>query len=388
MAVDQVERDVKSLEDLQEKTLISCHEVLEKKLDVKEIYSQMNQRNLLTSEDRHVLQDTSKSPETKIGHIVEMLPRKESGWWIKFIDCLKASTSGTAHEYLASALTNQLKRKMYECGQQLRGQPRVREHNNSVHVPSGISLTMYDFMPDCFTPPTGYSEGVNTKESPDIVELRPDLADVLIPIVQLKEKLDTTKYNYTIMKNQVALLQAFDELIENTKHFSDALSHLLELYIDKFKIKKRHNYSQLTEVEQNVIQIIEDITESTEDIDIDKEREVWSLCIKKIKKNRDLIKEALYSQDTSKMITVQRKWKLDGQDAKTAEAWIAVRKQVVALGNDSLVKLDRMRSQDNVLITFIYDAVYTRVKVGEDCLGAWIKWVRQRIKLGSSTSRI
>ena len=383
MAAGGVEVDVKSLEDLQEKTLISCHEVLKKKLDVKEIYSQMNQRNLLTSEDRHFLQDTSKSPETKVSHIIEMLPRKESGWWEKLIDCLEASTSGTAHEYLASTLTNQLKRKMYECGQQFRRQPHGRERK-SAHVPSGISLDICDFMPDSFTPPTGYLERNNTKESPDIAELRPDLADVLIPIVQLKEKLDTTKYNYKIMKNQVGLLQAFDELIENTKRFGDALSDLLKLYIDKFKTKKRHNYSQLTEVERNVIQLIEDITESTEDIDIEKEKEVWSQCIEKMEKNRDLIKEALYSQETSKMATLQRYWKLNGEDSKNAEEWIAVRKQVVLFGNDCLVKLDKLRNQDNVLITSIYDIVYTRVKVGENCLKAWIKWVGQRTKLGSS----
>ena len=313
------------------------------------------------------------------------MPRKESGWWEKLIDCLEASTSGTAHKYLASTLTNQLKRKMYECGQQFRRQPRHgRERNKSAHVPSGISLDIYDFMPDSFTPPTGYFERNNTKESPDIAELRPDLADVLIPIVQLKEKLDTTKYNYKIMKNQVGLLQAFDELIENTKRFGDALSDLLKLYIDKFKTKKRHNYSQLTEVERNVIQLIEDITESTEDIDIEKEKEVWSQCIEKMEKNRDLIKEALYSQETSKMATLQRYWKPNGEDAKNAEEWIAVRKQVVLFGNDCLVKLDKLRNQDNVLITSIYDIVFTRVKVGENCLKAWIKWVGQRTKLGSS----
>ena len=115
---------------------------------------------------------------------------------------------------------------MYECGQQTLG-PRVRMYNNSAHVPSGISLDMYDFMPDML-PPTGYPE-VSNKEIPDIAELRPDLADVLIPIVQLKEKLDIIKYNHKVMKTQVALLQAFDELIENTKRFSDALSDLLKL---------------------------------------------------------------------------------------------------------------------------------------------------------------
>ena len=186
------------------------------------------------------------------------------------------------------------------------------------------------------------------------------------------------------MKKQVGLLQAFDELIGNTKHFSDALSDLLKLYIDKFKTKKRQNYSQLTIVERNVIQIIEDITECTEDINIDKEREVWNQCVIKMEKNRDHIIRVLYTQDTSEMAAVQRTWKLDGEEAKAAETWIAVRKQVVVLGNSSLGKLDEMRSQDEALITSIYDTVSRRVKAGEECLEAWIKWVRERINLGSA----
>ena len=341
-----VESEVKSLEDLQEKTLLSCHDVLKKKLDVKEILSQMNSKNLLTAEDRHVLLDTNKSAETKVSHIIEMLPRKE-GWWEKFIASLRESTSGTAHEYLGSTLTNQLKRKMYESGQQTLGQ-RIRVYNNSTHVPSGISLDMYGFMPDML-PSTGYSE-VN-KEIPDIAKLRPDLADVLIPIVELKEELDNLKYNHKVMKNQVGLLQAFDELIENTKCFSDALSDLLKLYIDKFKTKKQQNYSQLTVLERNVIQIVEDITECTEDIDIDKESDVWRQCVIKMEKNRELIKRALYSQDTRKMAAVQRTLKLDGEEAKAAGAWIAVRKQVVVLGTNSLVKLAEMRTSIYVKIT-------------------------------------
>ena len=179
MAVE-IQSEVQSLEDLQEKTLLSCHEVLRKKLDVKEIFSQMNQKNLLTAEDRHVLLDTNKSTETKVSHIIEILPRKE-GWWGKFIASLKETTSGTAHEYLASTLTNQLKRKMYESGQQTLGH-RGRVYNNSTNVPSGISLDMYDFMP-VVLPPTGYPELKNKAEIPDIVKLRPDLADVLNPIL-------------------------------------------------------------------------------------------------------------------------------------------------------------------------------------------------------------
>ena len=233
----------------------------------------------------------------------------------------------------------------------------------------------------CVTYHQTYSKVNSNKEGPDIVKLRPDLADILNPIVQLKEQLDITKHHYEIMKNQVGLLKAFDELIDNTKRFRDALSDLLKLYIDKFKTRKQKNYSQLTMVEQSMIQIIEDITESTEDIDIDREMEVWEQCVIKMEKNRDNIREALYSQDITIMAAIQHTWKLDGKEATAAKEWISVRRQVVVLGNSSLVKLDEMCSKNNVLITSIYDTVHRRVKVGEDCLEAWIKWIDQRTKL-------
>jgi len=374
-----VESEVQSLESLHEKTLTSCHEALKKKLDINEILAPMNQKNLLTSEDKHVLSDTSKSTSAKVSYVVEILPRKGEGWWGKFIASLKESTAGTAHEDLASILTNRLTQNMHEFPQQTLTQPSldVYPHHDSSHVPSGISRALYDFMPSIDSEYTEYKSR-SDKAGSDIVKLRPDLADVLAPIVQLKEQLDNVQYSYKIMKNQVGLLRAFDNLLENTKRFRDALSSLLELYIDKFKTKKRHCYLKLTTVERSVIQIIEDITECTEDIDIDEEKEVWTQCAKKIEKNRDLIKEALYSEDTDEMAAIQRTLKLDKVGTQAADEWIASRKQVVELGKKSLDKLDEMREQDNALITSVYDTIHRRVKAGEDCLNAWSKWVDQR----------
>ena len=113
-----MESDIKSLEYLQEKTLISCHDVLKKKLDVKEAFLSMNEKNLLTTHDKHILSDTNSSVDTKVTHLIEILPRKGEGWWENFIASLRESTSGTAHEYLASTLTSQLKRRMHDCGKQ------------------------------------------------------------------------------------------------------------------------------------------------------------------------------------------------------------------------------------------------------------------------------
>ena len=64
-----------------------------------------------------------------------------------------------------------------------------------------------------------------------------------------------------------------------------------------------------------------------------------------------------------------------------AKEWIKGRRQVVELGYESLDKLNDMRSQDDALITSVYDIVHRRVKVGKDCLEAWTKWVQQRSEL-------
>ena len=169
-------------------------------------------------------------------------------------------------------------------------------------------------------------------------------------------------------------------------HFIEALSDLLKLYIDKFNTKKRHGY--LPAVEQNVIQIIKDVTECAEnkDIDINKERGKWFQYVKMVENWRDKVKVALYSQNTTKMAEIQRLMKLEGIEQKEAAQWIAEREQQCTLKNKSLTKLDEMRREDNVLITSIYNNVHRCVKTAEDSHKAWIKFIEQRSTLSSSTA--
>jgi len=61
--------------------------------------------------------------------------------------------------------------------------------------------------------------------------------------------------------------------------------------------------------------------------------------------------------------------------------WITERKAVVVTGNKYLTELQALHSQNDALISSIYDTVQTRVKAGEVCLDAWIRWIEQRIKL-------
>ena len=199
------------------------------------------------------------------------------------------------------------------------------------------------------------------------------------------EKVGVT-YNSKIVKHQIELLQASDELIDNALKFQNSLSDLHKLYINKFKSKRQHSK---TSVERNIIQIIKDVIGYADNTDADKEREEWMQYVAKIETTRDFIKEALYSQDTSKMADIQATLKLDSAEAKAAEEWSAVLEEAVALGNNSLVKLNGMRSQNNalttcqsnVMITSVYGPINRCVKVSESYLEAWVKWIEQRIKL-------
>ena len=372
-------------ENLQEEVLNKCHDLLRKKLNVNAIVPLLNARNLLTPGDRHLLTEEHRSKESKVDYIIDILPSKGAGWWSKFILSLKESTSGTAHDYLASTLEHHFKRKMYDvAGQYTGGSPYQegglfhRKRRMSVHVPSGIALAMHDYVPDYeYEPLSKPVNEVNT-ETPNMETLRPDIAYIISPIIQLKDKLDNVEYCYNIMHNQVGLMQVCELLTEKTEMFGKSLSDLIKMYIEKFKNKKQ---SELSAVERTVTRIIEDIAECTEDIDIDKEVELWSQCVEKMKKNLSILKEALYSRSTAEMAKLQKAWKIEGIEAENAKLWITERKAVVVTGNKHLTELQALRKQNDALISSVYDAVHKRVKAGEVCLDAWIKWIEQRIKL-------
>ena len=344
-----------------------------------------------TPGDRHLLTEEHRSKEAKVDYIIDILPTKGAGWWSKFVLSLKESTSGTAHDYVASTLEHHLKRLMYDAAGLYAGGSPYQDgglfhckRSTSIHVPSGIALAMHDYVPDYDYEPLSKAgneplAGTSVaKPTPDIATLRPDIADILSPIIQLKDKLDNVEYCYKVMCNQIGLLQVCELLTEKTERFGKALSDLIEMYIDKFKTKKQKD---LSPVERTVMRIIEDIAECTEDIDIDKEIRLWSQCVEKMKKNLCILKEALYSQNTAEMAKLQKAWKLEGTEAKNAELWIVERKAVVDTGKKYLTDLQALRSQDDALISSIYDAVHTRVEAGGICLDAWIKWIEQRIKI-------
>ena len=229
----------------------------------------------------------------------------------------------------------------------------------SSHTVTGI--TRFD------TTITGISEGVSQHLNDYTSDGHVFESDTPVQLTETPVLDDTI----ATMKKQIGLLQAFDELLENTKDFRDALSDLLKLYVD--------NYSRLTKVQQGVI---EEITECTAKIDIGNETEVWRQCITKMEKHYIRVKEALYSQDIKKMKENQNIFKLaDSKKKEAAKKWIEYREQVVQTGRDSLSRLKEMCNRDDALSTDVCDTFEKRVKVGDCCLKAWRNWIEQRIKL-------
>ena len=353
-----------SYEILQEKALKACHVALRKQLNVMELYLCLNAKHILTKEDGNFLCNENYSIDKKIDYIIYILPRKQRGWWDGLICCLgestAESTAGTAHEYLASKLTNQLKRDVHECQDTHRTELSAASIARA--VPSGIALDMHSLVPDVVEP--------NNETAAKRLKL----------FTQTSVDTATDSYRKTLMDNQIGLMKATDLVKKTTSSFRGAILHLLQLYVDNFRTKKRNNYPQLTEVERTLTKIIEDITECTEDIDMSKEKEMWSHCLNKLEKHHEDVKQILNSKDEGRMAASQTACCLTGIEAQNVEYWISARKDIVNMGYKYLNELTKMR-RDNVVDDSIYYAVDTRVKVGDECLKAWIDWVEQRTKL-------
>ena len=186
-------------------------------------------------------------------------------------------------------------------------------------------------------------------------------------------------YSSKIVKDQIDLLQASDELLENALKFQSTHSDLLKLYLSRFKSR----YLQLSSAEQTIVQIIKDCTGYTDDKDIDKEKEEWVQFVRTIEKTHYLIKEGLYSQDTRKMTTIQATVKNDSAQTKAAEEWGKVLEQAMVSGNNNLNKLKKIHRQNknNPVIISVYVPIHRSVMANQSYLKAWIKWIEQIIKL-------
>ena len=79
------------------------------KLDVKSVLPELISCHLLTIKDRQFLINPMHEDYDKIIYLLYWLPRKANGWFEKFMQCLKRSSSSTGHGDIHDALSLTLK---------------------------------------------------------------------------------------------------------------------------------------------------------------------------------------------------------------------------------------------------------------------------------------
>ena len=327
--------ELREKERLQEKALCCCQAIMRDKMNFIELIPRLCEQDLLTKDEKDRLKSLSMSTAERVDHVIDILPRKSSGWWDRFIDSLEKSSSGTAHRELAVYLERELSKlnsdddsnREYtpdDMTEQLSDRaenlaletPTVtdnrgkkRPSRTSVHTTSGITQSM-----------------CAVGENPFLFSRRPDIAAYTVE--KLKDDLDDVKYKYEVIVDQIKLIELHESLIEKSESFSAALSEVLKLYINHFKIKKK-TCALLSQSELEMIQIIEAVTECTEIIDMDKEKISWESCLDTMRKQLFNLKKILYSIDTDEMVKLQRAWSLSSVEEETkACEWIDERSKL------------------------------------------------------------
>ena len=87
----------------QRKALGACLPDIYDKMNLEEIFPYLCECNLLTDTEQEQLQSMNIrfTCKEKISKLITSLPRKGSDALTRFVECLKSSTEGTAHEELA-----------------------------------------------------------------------------------------------------------------------------------------------------------------------------------------------------------------------------------------------------------------------------------------------
>ena len=93
------------MEELQKKVLQVCSPAIKDMLDVSVIVPHLNAKNLLTNNNVKTLTSMSKTQYEKTEYLVYILPRKNNGWFEKFVHCLEQSAEAARHADLVKELT-------------------------------------------------------------------------------------------------------------------------------------------------------------------------------------------------------------------------------------------------------------------------------------------
>ena len=87
------------------KVLQICSPAIKDMLDISVIVPHLNANNLLTKDNVKMLTNMSKTQQEKTEYLVYILPRKNNGWFEKFLQCLEQSAEVAGHTELVKELT-------------------------------------------------------------------------------------------------------------------------------------------------------------------------------------------------------------------------------------------------------------------------------------------
>jgi len=87
------------------KVLKICSPAIKDMLDIGVIVPHLNANNLLTKDNVKMLTNMSKTQQEKTEYLVYILPRKNYGWFEKFLQCLEKSAEVARHADLVKELT-------------------------------------------------------------------------------------------------------------------------------------------------------------------------------------------------------------------------------------------------------------------------------------------
>ena len=87
------------------KVLQICSPAIRNMLDISVIVPHLNSNNLLTKDNVKMLTNVSKTQQEKTEYLVYILPRKNNGWFEKFLHCLEQSAEIARHADLVKELT-------------------------------------------------------------------------------------------------------------------------------------------------------------------------------------------------------------------------------------------------------------------------------------------
>jgi len=100
----QTTNPLHSTDHIGELVLMGCSVQLHNKLDITSILPFLSSQYLLTRNDIDVLTNATTTNSHKINHLLKELPRKDKGWFDKFLDCVYQSSEGNGHVGLGEEL--------------------------------------------------------------------------------------------------------------------------------------------------------------------------------------------------------------------------------------------------------------------------------------------